>query len=352
MAYKLAKYRVKDEDKKVKNAAGGLVVAAFAGMSLLGASAGAEEIESNDNLQKYTLNDNDFAQRMTNNEDYILISTSSRGDANKDISSHKKNNTVPKNSTCNTTGFAADVSFDVPDNAPYSIVDGSATDYSFVLNDNGTNRYYKIQLNTNNFASDAFSWEEVGSAGENTIEVKIPHNGTIVTKYFRYTYTTPAGYSVVTDKVVDPTESISNTVFENISEGAIYVNDSAVNIDADFLNNGLAISNIVSGSIDGNFVENSGAISNAIDSVTYGSGSSSISGNYLANSSDFGGAILQGGSNSHIDGNFISNSATVSDGGAVYVSDGNYSIDGNFISILLYQTMPAVKVERYGRIMI
>lgn len=107
------------------------------------------------------------------------------------------------------TGFAAPAS-------QYTIVESTSADYNYksdIVNADGTTttHYYKITLNTSNLSTTGnISWQEVASAGADTIAVKLPNNQT---KYLKYTYTTPSGYTTATVNYYYPT---SNTFYNGL----------------------------------------------------------------------------------------------------------------------------------------
>ncbi len=66
---------------------------------------------------------------------------------------------------------------------------GSEDDYTFKLIENGVTTYYKINILTDLLDSNHILWDKVASAGENTIGITLPHNGTgTETMYLKYSY--------------------------------------------------------------------------------------------------------------------------------------------------------------------
>ena len=169
----------------------------------------------------------------------------------------------------------------------------------------------------NNTAASHVIWEQVTSSTDDSIYITNPGTGNGI-NYFKYTYTKPADYLQVSDRINDTldSESVTNKLFQDVSStsngGAIYNSEDKANVDivADFINNS---------SPNGGAIYNAGSIGN-------------ITGNFINNSvgSGYGGAIYNTGSIENITGTFISNSSTR--GGAIYNTGTIGSISGLFIN--------------------
>ena len=218
------------------------------------------------------------------------------------------------------------------------------------------------------------SWEEVGEDKKDetdVITVNLPNDQT---KYFRYTYSKPNGYEVITKPelmlptITDPSEQntyqtggvavnnpagnkygdITGKVFANnkvsgkltgtssynnlyILGGAVYNAGEIGDITADFINNSLTGTEEGSNSL----YLRGGAIYNS-DTGTIGNITGNFIGNYASKGAvysvrdaAYGGAIYNDGTIGNITGNFIGN--TAGKGGAIFNSGTIRNITGDFI---------------------
>ena len=283
----------------------------------------------------------------------------------------------------------------IPDSV-FEYAEGTKDDYNFTVQEadaegNLTDKYYKINLKPDNFAtSKSITWTEVPEAQKDdkdddlsdgkisaVIAVRLPNDQT---RYFQYTYTKPDGYETITKPelvlptITDPSEQntyqtggvavnnpagnkygdITDKVFADnkvsgkltgtssyndlyISGGAVYNAGEMGNIKADFINNSLT------GTEEGNsfLYLRGGAIYNS-DTGTIGNITGNFIGNYASKSTGptngtvSGGAISNSGTIGNITGNFIGNytSSTkdVAFTGAIYNSGTIGDITGNFIA--------------------
>ncbi|MBP5216016.1 MAG: hypothetical protein J6039_05650, partial [Alphaproteobacteria bacterium] len=271
--------------------------------------------------------------------------------------------------------------------------DGTSSNYDYVTYNGSTPEYHIVTFKNNDklawidngsTAPSGYTWADNNVAGSDitisgntitgAIRMKMPHNGETPStwnRYFTYTYTVPAGYTL-TQTRIDNTiaadgSNVQNKVFAKIKNnsssngGAIYntADKSTVYIIADFIGNnvydvsglsayGGAISNYAAnssatasiGSIVGDFIGNR---------ATNGSGSGSGSGG-----STYGGAIYSNGSNAsigNITGNFIGNESYTSRkesrealGGAIF----NYSTIGNITGDFIGNRAAFVASSNYG----
>ncbi len=207
------------------------------------------------------------------------------------------------------------------------------------------------------------NWQEVNSAGENTVEINIPNQNT---KYYQYTYTKPSNYTEATERINNTlnSDNVKDKLFQGLSSnssgGAIYnsLDKSEVNITADFVNNstsnyGGAIYNEgFIGNITANFINNTapsgasrgGAINNYAQSGIVAS-INTVTGNFINNEANRGAAILNyaysGMVNTtkinSISGAFINNVASGSGGAIFNEADGSSiakidSINADFVN--------------------
>lgn len=257
-----------------------------------------------------------------------------------------------------------DAGVTIPDTNPpvvypqsaYSISNGTATDYNFTTQTydnkgNPTTNYYKINLNLNNTAPECINWEEVTSAGENTIEINLPNNET---KYLKYAYTPKEGYSVNTSNglVISKDNMPIYYVGRNMYNNRINNASPIDTINADFINNyttgfsAAAYGNVIRNTstinnIVGNFINNHGSLAGG---TIYNSNGTigSIVGDFIGNNfSGDGAAIYNTGTINLISGDFISNYSSGKnvgpsggmngDGGAIYNENNISTISSNFI---------------------
>ena len=206
------------------------------------------------------------------------------------------------------------------DDSVISYSEGKETDYNFTTqeadaNGNLTTKYYKIDINKDKLSTSSnISWIALDSKPDdmtNVVEITLPNNQT---KYFKYTYTTPSGYSTTSTRVNDTlaTSDVTDVVFSNISStsggGAINNtrDNSSISIKADFI---------------GNYVSGSRAYGSAIyngDGASIGDITGDFIGNYATSS-----------------GSGTSSSRLTSGGGAIYNNGGTIGattgITGDFI---------------------
>ncbi len=126
-----------------------------------------------------------------------------------DVIKARVNNAVHKSIKGVATGFAA--------NSLYNVVAGTKDDYHYKtekVNADGTitTQYWKITLNVAKAGTAAnIAWSEVTSAGADTVKLNLPNGQT---KYMRYTYTAPSGYTNVTTRTnTTAEEPVTNKVF-------------------------------------------------------------------------------------------------------------------------------------------
>ena len=204
----------------------------------------------------------------------------------------------------------------------YSATESTVDDYTYSLQTSEGTKYFKVDLNTSRMGSDNVTWTKVAEAGENTVEVKIPHNDTTVVEYYQYTGT--------------PTERVNNS--ETLAEV------TGNHVGGYSSSYGGAINNSGSiGSITGNIIglrSSSGTYSRGggiYNTGTIGSITGDFVGNYASPTySGEGGAIYNGsGSIGSITGDFIGNHLkdgyASSNGGAIYNNASIGDIEGNFI---------------------
>ena len=174
--------------------------------------------------------------------------------------------------------------------------------------------------------SQNIKWQEVTGAGENTIKINLPEG---VTKYFKYTYTSPTDRTVYNSQQTTLSGSIN----------ADFVDSTATSIGG-----GLYLKNDADNSVTGDFVNNysvGGGGGLQIQPDTY---VSEIKGDYVGNYTEgYGGGIRNAqGKFDTVEGNFIGNSGVsngAAGGGGFYSNREGASeeytatyIRGNFIS--------------------
>ena len=243
--------------------------------------------------------------------------------------------TDPETST--TTYYTYDTS-KLPQSV-YSATESTADDYTYSLQTSEGTKYFKVDLNTSRMGSDDVTWTKVTEAGENTIEITLPHNGSTETLYYQYTGTLAERIGNTTGMSDITGNHIGNS--STSSGGAIYNSNKISSITGNFIGNtvstytdsgGAIYNNQSIGSITGDFIANTAGNGGAIftyNNTTIGS----ITGDFIANSATYtnAGAIYNNaGTISNITGNFIGNT-TKSGGGAIYNANGTIrNITGDF----------------------
>ena len=225
--------------------------------------------------------------------------------------------------------YAENITPTLGNNSAYTITQGSISDYSFTTYENGHITYYKINIKSDlTNGNNNLIWTKVTEAGENTVAVSVPHNGSTVTEYYKYTYTNVDDTAYVNQSKISETDSAKG--------GAIYNSNTIENLTADFA---------------GNYTQTSGGFHNAEGGAVFNGYSSTgkitnLNGNFAGNHVETngadtyaqGGALQNWGTIENITGNFIGNYASKNsterwsvDGGAIYNRKTIGKIKGDFI---------------------
>ena len=220
---------------------------------------------------------------------------------------------------------AIDYSPSLGDNSAYTVEDGTKTNYSFSISDGSETKYYQINVKTDlTNENNKITWQEVSTDGDNTVSVEVPYNGSVINKYYKYTYTQSAPQS---------------TVYQNkyktgsTNGGALYNSSSRTTLNADFKNNYISGTGWSSIKSYGGALYNTGNI---------GTVNGYYTGNYInisgAHGGAYGGAIYNTAQITSFNGDFVSNyiqTGGVGDSaqaGALYNKGTITTLTGNFIS--------------------